>query len=531
MPSQKEIAENALNEMRSRMTQQLASDKKSGERDVVERPTALNFDKIEKLKRLILQNVKENASATYTKYTKPLVKQYLSNPYNYRAQIIGISRFLWVVSTLYRKIILYYATMPLYNYNIIEKVDFTKNNNPKKLLKDYEQVLKRCHKFNFKNEFATAIALAIRDGVYCGFIYDNEDEGSFLHMLPVEYYKIEGKNEAGQWVVAFDATYFAQGKNIVYVEGIDGDVTGCWHEVFIQGWKDYQANRDNRWFILPPELTITLLAGLDDEFNHPLPFYTGLMTPILDNLDYEDIIADKTALENFYLLLLEIPTFDGNTESVDDFKVSIEIAEAYKNALQEVMPSLAGVGLLPGMKASLQTFSKANAATDESILAESTNQIFNQAGANQLVVSSGNSTSNYAIKMSIANDLAYTSLLLARLEFNYQYFIDRNISENTIFKIHRQTYYNEDEYLQKVKDSSVLGSPAMRFLTAQGMTPYEAYCSIVFESTIGLKSMMEPLESSYQRVNDSEGGRPRSDSGDLSESGQRTRDADSDIAE
>lgn len=72
----------------------------------------------------------------------------------------------------------------------------------------------------------------------------------------------------------------------------------------------------------------------------------------------------------------------------------------------------------------------------------------------------------------------------------------------------------------------------MRFLTAQGMTPYEAYCSILFESAIGLKSMMEPLESSYQRTsNSNDVGRPTSDSGDLSGSGQRTRDADSTIAE
>ena len=190
MPSQEEIAQAALAEMRSRMTQQLAPERKPNERDVVERPTALDFEKTERLKRLVLQNVKENPRATYTKYTKSLVKQYLSNPYNYRTQIIGISRFLWVVSTLYRKIILYYATMPLYNYNIIERPDFTKTNNAKKMLKDYEEVLRRCHKFNFKNEFATAIALAIRDGVYYGFMYDNGEDGSFLHMLPVEYCKI-----------------------------------------------------------------------------------------------------------------------------------------------------------------------------------------------------------------------------------------------------------------------------------------------------------------------------------------------------
>lgn len=234
--------------------------------------------------------------------------------------------------------------------------------------------------------------------------------------------------------------------------------------MFIDGWKAYQANRDARWFILPPDRTLTLLASLDDEFENPLPYFSGLFMPVLDNLDFEQIIADKTELENFYLLLLEVPTFDSDV--VDDFKVSLDLAEAYRDAISDIMPSLAGVGLIPGMKADLQTFNKANSANDESILAMNTNQIFAQAGANQLVVSSGQSTSNLAIKLSVANDLSYTSLLLARLESNFQYYIEKNISDNVIFDIHRQTYYNDEEYLEKMRVSSTLGGPAMRYLTA-----------------------------------------------------------------
>ena len=528
---QEEKAQAALQEMRDNMSQQLVQ-KKDKETNTVERPSALTFEKTQKLRELILQNIKRSNSPSATQYTKSLVRQYLQNPYSYRSQIIGVSRFLWRMSTLYKKIVMYYALMPLYNYNVVEKVDFTKKVNTNKLLKDYENVLKRLNKFNFKNEFSTAIALAIRDGVYCGYIYDFEVDGSFLHMLPVEYYKIQGKNEAGQWVVAFDATYFAQGSNNIFVEGIDGDTSGCWDQVFIDGWKAYQANRDARWFLLPADRTLTLISSLDDEFENPLPYFSGLFMPVLDNLDFEQIIADKTELENFYLLLLEVPTFDSDV--VDDFKVSLDFAEAYRDAISDIMPSLAGVGLIPGMKADLQTFSKANSANDESILAANTNQIFAQAGANQLVVSSGSSTSNLAIKLSVANDLSYTSLLLSRLESNYQYYIEKNISDNVIFNIHRQTYYNDEEYLEKMKTSASLGGPAMRYLTAQGMTPYESYCYIQFESALGLKSMMEPLESSYNRTSDGEeksAGRPRANSGDLSDSADRTRNTGSTIAE
>lgn len=184
---------------------------------------------------------------------------------------------------------MYYATMPMYHYNIAMKTEFTKDIDSQKLLKSYETVLKRLQKFNFKNEFAVAIALAIRDGVYCGFVYDNENDGSFLHMLPVEYYKIRGKNEAGQWVVAFDMTYFAIGQNAIFVEGINGDTSGCWHQCFQDAWREYNNDKqNNRWFIIPPEYTITLLAGLgDDEFENPLPPLMSVWTSLLDALDFE----------------------------------------------------------------------------------------------------------------------------------------------------------------------------------------------------------------------------------------------------
>ena len=522
MPRKSNKAQEALTDNREGlMSQQLVSKKKDQEQEVVNRPTALDFKKTEKLKELILQDVSRGRTQTAMQYTKSLVSTYLQNPYSYRSQIIGVSRFLYRVSAIYRKIIFYYATMPKYNYCIVEAPSFTKEINVQKMMRDYETVLLAAHKTNFKEEFATAVALAIRDGVFCGYAYAS-DEGTFFHMLPVEYFKIRGKNEAGQWVVFFDATYFAVGQNRIFVEGIDGDTTGCWAEDFINGWKEYQSNRDARWFMLDPSKTLVLLGGLQDEFDNPLPFFTGLFPSILNMLSAEELVADKTELDNFYLLLLKIDTFDENT--VDDFEVSLELANAYKDALEGIMPKLSGVGLAPGLSPELITFSKANSNNDESLIQENINNIFAQSGASQTIVSSGDGQSALSIKYSLINDFSYVALLLSRLEKNYQYYIDKNIAEGTIFTIHHQTHYNEDEYLEKLKTSATLGGSAMKYGTAMNMTPYEFYCTVKFESAIGLKDMMEPLQSSYQRsANDNDVGRPRQSDDEISGSAERTR--------
>jgi len=51
--------------------------KKNNEQEVVNRPTALNFKKTEKLKELILQDVARGRTQTAMQYTKSLVSTYL----------------------------------------------------------------------------------------------------------------------------------------------------------------------------------------------------------------------------------------------------------------------------------------------------------------------------------------------------------------------------------------------------------------------------------------------------------------------
>ena len=54
----KQKAQEALTETRSGMSQLLMSDSKKSEKEIVNRPTALDFKKAEKIKELILQDVR-----------------------------------------------------------------------------------------------------------------------------------------------------------------------------------------------------------------------------------------------------------------------------------------------------------------------------------------------------------------------------------------------------------------------------------------------------------------------------------------
>jgi len=90
-----------------------------------------------------------------------------------------------------------------------------------KALKDYQKVLENFNRFKLKTDMYTALYLAIRDGIYVGFVYDNKQGRTFLMPLDVQYCRIAGKNEYGEWVVYFDANFFNQGNNKEFVLGVD----------------------------------------------------------------------------------------------------------------------------------------------------------------------------------------------------------------------------------------------------------------------------------------------------------------------
>lgn len=484
---------------------------------------------INKFKELLLQDYTKNSTnRSFTQFTKALVKQYLQNPYSYKDQLREVSRYLYRVSTLYKKIILYYASMPTYNYMVTQKIDFTKDFDADKIIKNYQNLLKRLQTFNFEHEFTTAIALELRDGLYCAFVYSLDDNSIFLHILDPQYVKLVGKNEAGQWIVFFDATYFTKGNNVQFVEGINGDTSGCWDQVFIDGYKAYQTDsQNNRWFMLPVERTITSICGMDDEYDIPTPFFSGVFIGLLDLLDYEQVVADKTALENYILLVSKIP-INEDSGIVDDFAISLEMVQAMQELIDAAVPALVGTAYSP-MDLEVVQFNRSNSTEDVDILSNSIKNLFEQTGAPQLVVGGGASTSTAAIKQSIAYDSSLSFWWLNRLCRSFQYYVDKNITEDYMIRFHQQTLFYQDEYISRLKDGATLGAVTpLDYMTALGNTPYEAWCKLKFESMLGIRELMVPLQSSYNASD--VGGRPVESEDNLSDEGAETRDQDKNTA-
>ena len=414
-----------------------------------------------KLNEILERDVRRAVNRSYTQYAKENIITYLQNPATNLDNIREVSRFLERYSMIYRILMTYYAVSPLYFYNLTETSDISKSIERKKLTKTYNKVAKQLHGFDIKENFSTAIYRTVRDGMYVGFTYTDGDH-TFLMPLDIRYCRIYGKTSSGQWIVYFDASYFS-GANSIYVEGIDGDTTGCWDQVFIDGYKEYLADRRNRqWFRLTPERTFCMIAGLDDEFNTPLPYFAGLFISLVDLSDLEQIVQAKSELDNYKLIISKIPLM-GNTEQVDDFAINLELAQAMQADIDNNTPDLVGTALAPFQDFEIVDFDHSDTATSTDKLANSISNLFNNAGASQLIVAGGSSTNSVGLKHAIQNDISKMWVFMHRIQSWINFYIENNISKNFIFTFHRITWYNEEEYQNSMKDVLVFGGSLLDF--------------------------------------------------------------------
>ena len=195
----------------------------------------------EKIKELLQRNVSKNVSKTYIQYTRDLLRNYVASPIANQDVLRDISRFLCRNSMLYQKLLFYYSSMPLFYYNITKINDFVNLIEPDGALKDYYKVLSTFDKFNLKKEGSTALYVALRDGIYVGYTYKT-DNGIFTMPLDSKYVRVYGKNDSGEWIVYFDATFFNAGNNLDFIYGVNKNGIGVWDDVFKEGSEAFHNN-------------------------------------------------------------------------------------------------------------------------------------------------------------------------------------------------------------------------------------------------------------------------------------------------
>lgn len=461
-----------------------------------------------------LQNV--NSTSKYrsiSQITKENLRTYLQNPSSNEKNIRNISRYLYVRSQIYHRLVKFYANMfDLTARSVIPPYSLVDKNNPKDTLQSYNDTLQLLDKMNLQYEFLKIYTQCWRDDLFCGVAYLDET-GFFVLPLDLDYTKIVGIRADSTFVFAVDMTYFNK-----YPELLE-----YWGEPFQSMYSEYGGTAANKWVIVPDEYSVCLKLRADD-FELAIPPMAGIFNSLLSLITMEDIQDIGDEQDIYKLLVAELPLLNGS-DIPDDWAVDPSIALDYFNKMISSLPDYIGAILSP-LKITPITFDS-DQATDVSKIQKATQAVLNTSGGSQ-VLNGASISGTTAWTGAIKADSEYAiSMLLPQTEATINRLLSFALSNPSKVKFFEVSIYTRDELRKSLLENATYGLPTRLAVNALsgGFSELDTLSLNFLETEcLDLPNVFgTPLQSSHTTAGDSEqeGGAPikdvKTDDGEASE--------------
>lgn len=288
----------------------------------------------------------------------------------------------------------------------------------------------------------------------------------------------------------------------------------------------YKKDTRSRWIELSAPYSFAIKCN-NDTPDYAMPPFAGILREVYELEDYKALKLTKTALENYAMVAMRLPMDeDGNWQL--DYNKAVDF---WQN-LDAVLPEEVGSILTP-MALEKINFEKSNTG-DTDTVSDAEQNLYSAAGVSSLLFNNARASAN-ALLLSIKADQALTFGIVKSLEDA----VNRIIQYQNYGKNFKVTFLNVSEFNRKEVGDSYLkaasyGLPTISLYAAsQGLGQAELDTMSFLEGRVlGLVDMFRPLVSSSQQsaevVAERQAGRPTKEIGDLTDSGEQTREDSSD---
>lgn len=231
----------------------------------------------------------------------------------------------------------------------------------------------------------------------------------------------------------------------------------------------------------------------------------------------------KTELENYAVLVMSL-----GVDAEGNWTMDLDKAKDFWRNLDSILPEEIGSVLSP-MPINKISFER-NHAEDSNSVVDAEQNLFTAAGVSSLLFNSSKSSAN-TLLLSIKADQAMTYSVVKSIEC----MVNRYIHRHSFGKYFKVTFLDCSPFNRKELGDAYLkacqyGLPMISYYAAsQGMVQDEIDGMNFLENDVlGLTERFMPLQSSNTMSAESqeEAGRPESDIGDLTDSGETTREQD-----
>lgn len=479
-------------------------------------------DKVKRTLRDLTQNA--TTSSSLRKTDKETIRGYLTgNIYSNANNLIAASRYLYYRSPIYHKMINTYATMYcLECRKITPKYTFQKGLDSK-ALKQYDETLNFLDILSFKNNIiAPLLNMWIQDVSFNLFFHD-EYGSMFWNIDPSEavidsVYMIDGGSCLG---FGMDMSRWKSAQRQVLIENLG--------EPLLSMYKEYERT-GVKYIHVPAEYSFVLKKSIDlpDIIIPPLLPFLSQLANLNDLIDSQ---ASADELSFYRMIYLPLETLN-SAKTSDDWKITPDLAiDYFKIAADNAIPSGVSSAVIPGDELKTIDFSD-NVSEDVNRVENSQQQILGGAGGVGALLNATKAVNNTElIKSALKAESAYVLSILGQLDAWTNLQLKLNISDACKVSYLPVTIYTKEDYRKTLLEANQYSfNYRLAYGTLLGFTERETVANLQFENQmLGLpEQMIYPLQSSYTTSNDGEQGqvgegRPEKDSGELSPSGERSR--------
>ena len=453
---------------------------------------------------------KSKIKAPTLTYKADDIHRWLQNPVQNEERLRTLSNYLYNTNALYKWVINTIALMPKYNWKLTQN-SLTNKKSKSQRKNSYYEALEYVDKLNLEHELIKVFLIMLKEDWYYGYEIESEDN-YFILQLDAKYCKPSSRNGDGTYNLKFDFNYFKDKE----------DLLATYPNEFKIKYELSKSNKNN-WIELDANKTICL--KFNDEFEYAMPYYAVLFSSLL-NLDYyQEIKKDRAANENFLLIHQYIPIDEND---YNKFALDLNLANQFHQMAESSVNE--GVGIITSpMKIEAVKTEKSKSDTD--YVDDAYRDFYTNSGLPQHLSNSSNNTAIGLDKAIVVNE---------QLVFRFYRQIERIVTRKlrhkfpTIkfkFKLLDTTSFNHSKVTDMLLKLAQNGMPQkLDAASSFGKSPYEFFNDLELEEGVfNLTELMKPLQTSHTQSGDeSDGGAPTKDDGELTESGQKSRERESD---
>lgn len=453
------------------------------------------------------------------KYTREQVRNFILNPDKNERQLRELSRYLFMFSSHYRRLIGYFAKMLTLDY-IITPINIDMDIINKSTFKaSYSKVIKYIENYQIKDTFFEILSVLMMEDVYYGIERWNGDT-FMLQRLPSDFCKISGFQN-GLYTFSMDMSYFDSQKMDLNNQKID--LLANYPSEFKSLYNTYESKRGLKWQPVPSEFSVCF------KFNRNLisafPPFVQIYEEIMDLEDEKIMKKDNVKAQNFKLIWQKIPT-KKEPKSEKDFVFTLPTVKKFHDGVKANLPKGIGMASTPMDLDSIDFERKVGSSsslTNSDLHAE--DELFNKAGVSKSLFQGGENNS-ISLNRSIQMDESDMFPLLRQFERYFKYRLE-TVSSAIKFKIIFPdiTVYNRDDKLTAMVNLGQSGFPKSLIVATAGFDVADINSLNLLENVfLNILDNMQPLQSSHTQ--NGEVGKPETPESKLKPSGEKTKVTD-----